>query len=297
MKAPPSALPVLDAREATVGMSVRRLFPQKARSPVGAWCFFDHYGPVMMTGQVEGIGPHPHSGLQTFSWLLEGEMLHGDSIGSEQSLLPGELNVMTAGEGIVHWEDQRSAGWVHGAQLWIALPDEARHCPPAFEHHAELPVVEHSGGRTRVLIGEHADQRSPATAYTPLLGLEVTLSQGSATTLPLAPTFEHAVAALSGSVTVNARGAAGDSRPGRMVMLACGHDEVELVAGEQTTFLVLGGEPWDEPLLMWWNFVGRHHDEMVAARAWWEELREHQTWPTTSKVVPAPPIVGRLRTR
>src|SRR3954466_5457778 len=152
----PSQSPVLEispSREATVGTTtVRRALPQRPRRTVGAWCFADHFGP---SGPRSGpaIGPRPHIGLRTVTWLLEGELVHVDSLGSEQPIRPGQLNLMTAGHGVAHAEDAPGGGGLHGIQLWIAQPEATRHGPPGFEHHAELPQVELGSGTATVLVG------------------------------------------------------------------------------------------------------------------------------------------------
>lgn len=159
----PSPSPtLLEPREVPLGgpraMTVRRTLPHKQIRTVGAWCFLDHYGP---DHNRMSVPPHPHIGLQTVSWLLAGEVEHRDSVGSVQRILPGELNVMTAGHGIAHSEYAVSDPSVamHGVQLWVALPAEYRDRAPAFEHHSDLPVVEGGGLRATVMVGEFAGER------------------------------------------------------------------------------------------------------------------------------------------
>src|SRR5215472_8240103 len=138
-------LELTEARDARVGaMGVRRLLPLRSRRSVGAWCFIDHYGPMSVDGSTGmAVPPHPHIGLQTVTWLLAGNVLHRDSLGSEQMIRPGQLNLMTAGRGIAHAEESPAAHdpVLHGVQLWVALPDRSRHVAPGFEHHAQLPVT------------------------------------------------------------------------------------------------------------------------------------------------------------
>src|SRR5437588_4829373 len=170
---------VLDSREAQVGaLHVRRALPRRAHRTVGAWCFADHMGPASVTADERvDIGPHPHMGLQTVTWLLAGEFLHHDSLGSEQTIKPGQLNLMTAGNGVAHAEEatRQYAGELHGVQLWVAQPEETRHRAPAFEHHAALPKVELDGGEGTVIVGEMTSATSPARRDTDHVGVELAL--------------------------------------------------------------------------------------------------------------------------
>jgi len=274
-------LELLEGRNVVLGRTteVRRLLPNKDRRMVGAWCFVDHYGPDDLTARVDSydvpgergmvVPPHPHIGLQTVSWLFEGEIEHRDSVGSHAMVRPGELNIMTAGNGIAHSEvsPPDSPPTLHGAQLWVALPDSHRTTvAPHFNAYADLPTVEFDGARATVMIGTVAGVTSPAPAYTPLVGADIQLDAGRTITLPLTPAFEYAVLVVAGSLTVGEL--TGDF--GEMVYFGAGRNEIELVAhGDSTRFLLLGGEPFEEQLVMWWNFIGRTHEEIVAARDQW----------------------------
>ncbi|MFT4621832.1 MAG: redox-sensitive bicupin YhaK (pirin superfamily) [Myxococcota bacterium] len=260
----PKGMPILlDARRARVGAGeVRRLLPHPRCRRIGAWCFVDHFGPVESAGP--GVGPHPHIGLQTVTWLVEGRMHHGDSLGSQQTIAPGELNLMTAGRGITHWELSDSEGTSHGVQLWVALPESRRHGPPAFEHHNDLPTTAVDGWSATVLVGRFAGRRSPATVHTPLLGVELVGS--GPTTIPLEAGFEHAIVVLQGSVRVD--GAEVDPR--QLAVLPADATRLTLGARHPARVLLLGGAPFETPLAMWWNFVARSHDELAAAQADWQ---------------------------
>src|SRR5690606_19665891 len=157
---------VTPSRAAMVdGQSVRRALPRKGRRTVGSWCFADHIGPSVVDGSPGlGIGPHPHIGLQTVTWLLSGEVLHRDSLGSEQLIRPGQLNLMSAGNGVAHSEESPAGagGELHGIQLWVAQPERTRHGEPAFEHHASLPQVEQDSALVTVLVGEFGGVASQA---------------------------------------------------------------------------------------------------------------------------------------
>ncbi|MEV6980355.1 pirin family protein [Sphaerisporangium sp. NPDC051017] len=248
----------------TRGMKVTRTLPSRDRRMVGAWCFVDHYGPEPAAMRV---APHPHTGLQTVTWLLEGEVLHRDSLGSEQVITPGRLNLMTAGRAISHAEESPAEGVLHGVQLWVALPDGSRHTDPAFDHHPDLPVLTAPGVTTTVIIGELGGATSPARAYTPLVGAEVALEAGAAVTLPVRPDFEYAALVLAGAAEVDGEAL----EPGPLLYLGQGRTELAVAAGPASRVLLLGGEPFEEQLVMWWNFVGRTHEEIERFRKEWAE--------------------------
>ena len=290
----------LEGREVALGRYtvVRRYLPTRGRRTVGAWCFLDHFGPEdVTTGPGMRVPLHPHTGLQTVTWLLDGEVVHQDTVGSHQPVRAGELNLMTAGRGIAHVEESPEVRppTLHGLQLWVALPSEARDEPPRFEHHGELPRVDLDGAVATVLVGEVAGARSPATAYTPLLGVDVALDAGADVRLPLDRAFEHAALVTEGAADVDGE------RLGRgeMVYLGTGRDELDVISGEPARLLLLGGAPFEEPLVMWWNFVARSHEEIVAARADWEAGRRFgDVVGYTGERLPAPPMpTARLRPR
>ena len=290
---------VIEPREVPLGglraLNVWRTLPHRDLPTVGAWCFVDHFGP---TDDVMTVLPHPHTGLQTVTWPLSGEVRHRDSLGSDVVLRPGELNLMTAGDGVAHSEFSVGEPHVmHGIQLWVALPDGPRSGPAAFEHIADLPRVAGDGWRGIVLVGEFDDSRSKATAHTPLVGVELTLAARSLVTIPLDPTFEHAILAVDGSIGV---GGGPQVAQRSMLYLAPGRASVVLDAERDTTILLLGGEPFMEPLVMWWNFIGRDHDEIVAARDDWQNQtrRFGHVDGHGGQIIPAPPLPQvRLRPR
>jgi redox-sensitive bicupin YhaK (pirin superfamily) len=262
--------------------TVRRLLPQRQRRMVGAWCFVDHFGPVDVANEPGmQIAPHPHTGLQTVTWLVDGEILHRDSLGSAQTIVPGQLNLMTAGHGIAHSEQSppEHPPVMHGLQLWVALPDSARHTAPSFEHHAAMPVLSDTGMSVTVVLGELAGARSPALAYSPIVGAEITLGPAAAARLPLDTEFEYGVLSLTGRAEV----AGVALEPWSLLYLGSGKSNLDIRATSSdpgphppprgARLFLLGGEPFDEPLVMWWNFVGRSHDEIVEARADWEARR------------------------
>ncbi len=270
-----SAQPVhelLAAKIVQLGEStkVRRLLPNFGRRMVGAWCFVDHYGPDDISRE-DGmqVPPHPHMGLQTVSWLHEGEVLHRDSLGSEQTLRPYQLGLMTAGHAIAHSEEspRDHPAILHGAQLWVALPDAHRNTTARFEHHATLPVVTAPGLRATVILGALDGATSPGTAFSPMMGADLALTPGVDVRLPAEPDFEYAVLAMDGTAHV-------DGVPvsaGEMLYLGCGRTELPLRTDDASGsgLMLLGGEPFEEQLIMWWNFVGRTGDEIGEAREAW----------------------------
>jgi quercetin 2,3-dioxygenase len=258
-------LEVRESRTAEVGaFQVRRALPQRTRRTVGAWCFADHMGPADIDETSPLIGPHPHIGLATVTWLLDGELLHRDSLGSEQVIRPGQLNLMSAGNAVVHSEESTGSyrGALEGIQLWVAQPDATRTGAAAFEHHSTLPQVELDQGVGTVLVGDYNGVRSPARADSPLLGLDLDVHGANA--LALRADWEHAFVVLRGELTVGTT----SLTPGRLGYLGQGHDEVELDSPGARA-LLLGGEPFAEGIVMWWNFVARTRDELDAAyRSW-----------------------------
>ncbi len=268
-----SDVEVLMPREVPLGglraMTVRRTLPQRSRSLIGAWCFADHYGPdaVAQSGGM-AVAPHPHTGLQTVSWLFSGEIEHRDSIGSHAMVRPGELNLMTAGRGIAHSEVSTAATSVlHGMQLWVALPAAARNTNPAFEHYAPT-ARELEGGQASVFLGTLAGETSPVRTFSPLLGAEITVEPGATLSFEVELSFEHGVIVDLGTVdlcgTGLVRSELGYLAPGRSALELCNPGD------EPARVLLLGGEPLGEQILMWWNFVGRSDREIRGYREQWQ---------------------------
>lgn len=266
--------PVLDllpGKEVLLGEStvVRRLLPTLGRRMVGAWAFVDHYGPDdIAAGPGMQVPPHPHTGLQTVSWLLEGEVHHRDSVGSDLRFGPGELALMTAGHGIAHSEQSPAVHprYLHGAQLWLVLPEVDRFVPPAFEHHATLPGFSSDGLTATVLMGSFGGASSPGRAYTPLMGADLDLTAGADVEVPLEPDFEYALLTSSGAATVEDA----PLTPGAMLYLGTGRRSVRLRAEQAARLLLLGGEPFEERIVMWWNFVGRSGEEIAGFAEQWD---------------------------
>lgn len=258
---------VTDSRDEQVGrIRVRRALPRKGRRTVGAWCFADHMGPADVTENSGlDVGPHPHIGLQTVTWLIDGQVLHRDSLGSEQVIEPGQLNLMTSGGAVSHAEEATGhyRGTLEGIQLWVALPEATRHGAAAFEHHAALPQDELDGAVATVLVGAFGNLASPARHDTPLVGVDLNLH--GPTRVPLRPEWEYAMVVMEGAVGIRGQ----QLPPGKLGYLGRGRDELHLDVREPTRAVLLGGEPFEEPIMMWWNFVGRNQDEIDQAYASW----------------------------
>jgi redox-sensitive bicupin YhaK (pirin superfamily) len=262
-----AVIEVTASRASQVGaFAVRRALPQRARRTVGAWCFVDHMGPATVDERGLGVAPHPHIGLQTVTWLLAGEAMHRDSLGTEQVIVPGQLNLMTAGYGVSHSEEGtgRSHGEIHGVQLWVAQPSSTRHGVPAFEHHAALPTVDFDRAIATVLVGDLTDASSPARRDTDHLGVDLDVHPGT-TALPVRANYEHALVVLTGTLHVDGALVS----PGHLAYLGVGRDELTITADTPARALLIGGIPFEERVLMWWNFVARSRDEINEAHAAW----------------------------
>jgi redox-sensitive bicupin YhaK (pirin superfamily) len=250
-------------------VDIKRSIPQPALRRIGAWVFIDHFGP---TEQVDGmvVANHPHTGLQTVTWPFSGRVEHRDSVGSIQVLEPGQLNLMTAGSGISHSElSLVGSSSLHASQLWLALPEGSRNIEPSFEHHDELPTLAFGESVATVFIGSLGSIVSPATVYSPLVGSELQVS--GEFSLPLDETFEHGILVVSGSIAVNGVAVGVDD----LLYLPVG--ETATVSGSGVALLV-GGEPFSEHIVMWWNFIGRSHSEIVAWREAWNA--QGADWPS-----------------
>jgi quercetin 2,3-dioxygenase len=263
------------AREAEIGggLVIRRALPSPMRRMVGAWCFLDHAGPVEVgAGGGLRVGPHPHIGLQTFTWMIEGAVVHRDSLGNEQLITPGQVNLMTAGSGIAHSEDSADSqpgavpsGRLHAAQLWIALPDAQRQRAAAFRNYPHLPLLELEGFGVRVLAGSAAGRASPVEVYSPLMAADLTAPGAASLSLPLTRSFEHGALVLSGAALV-----AGEQlAPGTLLYLGPGREQLEISCAAPLRLLIIGGAPFAEEILLWWNFVARRPEEIEAATHAW----------------------------
>lgn len=262
-------LEFIPLRQAVIGQdtTIVRALPSRQRKTIGAWCFLDHAGPVsFIAGQGLDVGPHPHIGLQTFTWMIEGSVMHSDSLGNEQLITPKQVNLMTAGYGITHSEvAPASETKMHAAQLWIALPDTHLTIPPAFEHYPELPLIHHDNLDFTVLVGQFLGKTSPVNVYSSLVGVDIASKEGASTTLNLNPDFEYGILLLEGSVMINGQ----PLTMQEMMASSTGLTELTLSLGANSRILLIGGTPFESSILIWWNFVGRHADELKQAREQW----------------------------
>lgn len=250
------------------GFTVRRAVPTKARRMVGAWCFLDHVGPAdFAAGHGMNVGPHPHIGLQTFTWMIEGEILHRDSLGYEQIIRPGQVNLMTAGFGIAHSEESANndPGRLHITQLWIALPDAERNRAPDFQHYPDLPILVRDGFTITLLVGTAFNLAAPTKVYSPMIGMDLKTEGAAKTDIELNPAFENAVLCLDGAMTVEGE----TIEPGTLLYLGFGRHSISIQCDAASQLLLIGGEPFKETILMWWNFVARSPEEMIRATEDW----------------------------
>lgn len=300
---------VLAAREVPLGgiraITVRRTLPHRQRSFVGAWCFVDHYGPTRVGPDNAGgmdVPPHPHTGLQTVSWLFTGQIQHRDSAGVVGLVRPGEVNLMTAGSGIAHSEVSTAATSVlHGVQLWVALPESARDADRGFDHFAPpLAHLPSGAGTARVFLGSLPGVgASPVPTFSPLLGAQLDLMPEAEVTLRVDAAYEHAVLLDLGEVSLEGA----PLRPGDLGCVDAGPASLTLTAGPRgARLLLLGGTPFEEEIVMWWNFVGRSHEEIVTFRQEWEAGSDRfgavPGYTGAVDRIPAPPLPGvRLRPR
>lgn len=264
---PPTAYPGKDI--ALGDLTVLRALPVRGRRMIGPWCFLDRFGPLSFTdGMPMDVAPHPHIGLQTVSWLLDGEIAHDDSLKSQAVLRPGGVNVMTSGHAIAHAErtPRDHTGKLNGVQLWTALPGSRRHGAPAFQHIPDVPTIESPAGLAHVFAGTIDSATSTADHFSPIVGAELRVHRGHDLALPLDPTFEHALLVLDGDVTLE-----GQPLERRLLYaMETGRTEMALASTTGARVLLIGGAPFGESILMWWNFVARTPDEIRTAREDWK---------------------------
>jgi redox-sensitive bicupin YhaK (pirin superfamily) len=272
------------------GFAVRRALPHVKRRMVGPFIFFDHFGPVeFRTGQGIDVRPHPHIGLATVSFLFDGEIMHRDSLGSAVAIHPGDVNLMTAGRGIVHSErtapDHRAGGErLHGLQLWVAMPAADEEIAPSFAHHdqAQLPIIAGDGKSVRVVVGSLYGQRSPVPTLSDTIMADAALTPGAV--LPIdAQAEERALYVVAGEVDV-----AGDRfAAGRLLVFRPG-DAMTVTAASEARVVLVGGAAMDGPRHVWWNFVSSRKERIEQAKADWK-LRRFDTVPgDESEFIPLP---------
>jgi hypothetical protein len=257
------------------GFDVRRALPHVKRRMVGPFIFFDHFGPaVFSAGKGIDVRPHPHIGLSTVTFLFDGEIVHRDSLGSAVAIHPGDVNLMTAGRGIVHSErtapEHRAGGErLHGLQCWLAMPSGDEEIEASFAHHGEsqLPLVEEGGKRVRIVLGDLYGCRSPVPTLSDTIFADVTLAPGAA--LPIDPeSEERALYIVSGEIEIT-----GDRfAAGQLLVLRSG-DSITVATADGARIVLLGGAPMDGPRHIWWNFVSSRKERIEQAKADWKARR------------------------
>ncbi|RKJ96937.1 pirin family protein [Alicycliphilus denitrificans] len=264
----------IPARTAEIGggVPVARMLPSRHRRTIGAWCFLDHAGPARFAaGQGLRVGPHPHTGLQTFTWMLEGEVLHRDSLGNEQVIRAGQVNLMTAGRGIAHTEESVAGETrLHTAQLWIALPARVAGMAPRFDHYPDLPRWSEGGAEAVLLAGAFMGRQSPVLVHTPLVGVDWHAPRDAALTLALDPAFEYGLVPLTGPATAQGQALAADE----LLYLPPGAGTLRLELPAGTRALLIGGAPFGEDITIWWNFVGHGKPYIAQAQRDWQAHSE-----------------------
>lgn len=270
------------------GIEIQRVLPHREIRTIGAWCFVDLFGPTSQEHAMQ-VAAHPHAGLQTVTWLFSGEVEHRDSIGSVQIIHPGELNIMTAGDGISHSErslDGNAA--LHGVQLWVVLPDEVRSIAPKFNHYKDLPTNETDYLILKVFVGELEGISANTQTYSPLVGVEIRFNRSGTSSINLRQNFEYGVLLISGTATILGV----EIEPGSMIYLESGRSDLSITATKDSLLILLGGEPFTESIIMWWNFIGRSHDEIVKMREDWatNKTRFGSFQDKLGGTIPAPPM-------
>ncbi len=280
-KSTPSTEPAVEldiearTRDLGNGFTVRRLLPSAARRMVGPFIFFDHMGPVQLaSGQGLDVRPHPHINLATVTYLFDGEILHRDSLGSEQPIRPGAVNWMTAGRGVVHSERspavvRKTGARVHGLQLWVALPKSAEEVEPSFRHHGagDIPAVERKGARLRIVAGSAFGVTSPVPVLSPLFYVEAQLDRGAELALP--DGFSgRAAYVVEGSIACE-----GQTHGTSAMLVFRNGAAASLTALEPARVMLLGGEPLDGERYIEWNFVSSSKERIERAKDDWRSGR------------------------
>lgn len=250
------------------GMEIARALPTRERRMIGAWCFLDHLGPIVFPdGHGMHVGAHPHTRLQTFTWMIEGEIMHRDSLGSEQVIRPGQVNLMTAGHGISHTEDSVTPGArLHAAQLWIALPAAVAEQMPSFAHYPDVPHWQEQSCAWSLMAGSYGGYQAPTALHSPLIGLEVLSASGGAVRLQLRADFEYGVMALTGGFALQDQ----DFQADELAYMPPGQAQLHMQLLPGTRLLLIGGTPFAESITMWWNFVGPDMASIRTYRAQWQ---------------------------
>ncbi len=271
-------------------MTVRRALPSTKRQMVGPFIFFDQMGPAeFLTDQGLDVRPHPHINLATLTYLFEGEVLHRDSLGTEQTIEPGAVNWMSAGRGIVHSERtgaerKRNGQRLFGIQTWMALPISQEESDPAFMHHGAnaLPEIKAGGMRARLIAGKAFGAKSPLAVASETLYADVRLKAGAR--MPIDAGYdERAIYTIGGTIEI-----AGDAfEPGQLLVLRPG-DAITVTATAEARFMLFGGAPMEGPRYIWWNFVSSRPERIEAAKEEWARGRFDTVPGDETEFIPLP---------
>jgi hypothetical protein len=279
------------SRELTNDFKVRRVLPSAKRRMVGPFVFFDEMGPeILGAGKALDVAPHPHIGLATVTYLFKGEILHRDSLGTVQQILPGEVNWMTAGSGIAHSERtpteiRQSGSELFGIQSWVALPESDEETAPNFFHYAsgELPVIEAEGKQLRLIAGTLYGEKSPVKTFSPMFYADVNLAAGAKLQIP-AEHEERAAYIVSGTAEII--GDAGIFHAGQLIVFKPGAEIVLTTRSQSTRLMLLGGEPLGKRHI-WWNFVSSSKERIEQAKEDWR-LQRFAPVPEETEFIPLP---------
>lgn len=264
---------IIEERPASIGnFLVGRLLPFREKRTVGPFAFIDHMGPVALSDHENlDVGPHPHIGLSTLTYLFEGNIMHKDSLGTEVEIIPGQVNWMTAGSGIVHSERtperlRTSDKKLHGLQIWVALPKHLEQMEPSFSHtnEDELPVWQDNGVTIKLIAGEAFGKKSPVPVHSPLYFLELKSTARQRVTLGSGLYGESGLYILDGSIETE-----GHTFEPRQLMVAKDSSLCEFTMNENTTVYIFGGEPFAEPRHIYWNFVATSTERIEQAKERW----------------------------
>lgn len=270
------------------GFEARRLLPNAALNMVGPFIFFDHLGPaVLSAGKGVDVRPHPHINLATVTYLFEGALLHKDSLGTVQEIQPGEVNWMTAGQGISHSErspdaERTQESRLHGIQTWVALPEEAEETEPSFHHHpaAAIPTWEYNGVKAKLIAGEAYDHVSPVKTFSPILYLDLQFPTSGSFTLTT-PYTERAVYSVTPNLALN-----GETLEQHRLAVLTPQQSVEVTAAPGGRCIVIGGEPLGVRH-KWWNFVSSRPERIDQAKQDWRDWKFGQV-PDETEFIPLP---------
>ncbi|MCD7061106.1 pirin family protein [Pelagibacterium xiamenense] len=276
-------------RDLGEGFAVRRALPHGKRQMVGPFIFFDHFGPVQfIPGQGMDVRPHPHIGLSTVTYLFDGKVMHRDSEGNIQEIVPGAMNLMTAGRGITHSErtpevERASGQRMLGLQSWIALPADMEEIDPTFQHFSgrDLPTVRDTGLSARVIAGKAFGKRSNVQTITDWFYVEVSLAEGQ--TAPLDRDYEErAIYLVEGEIAI-----AGDTFEGPRLLVFRPGDVITVKAVRPSRMMYLGGTALEGPRYIWWNFVSSSRERIEQAKEDWAQARFGAV-PDETEFVPLP---------